>query len=216
MALDSFELADKASEDKAVELTMTAAPDHPPPSDPRAPTRPPAALWRRVGARLADAAAVFFVFWALSVLQVLWFVGPLSDSIAPEPWGRAFIATVIFVGLLLIYEVIYVTWNQGQTPGKERFKVRVVRRTDQGDPGLGRAAARALLPVLVWLATPLWLAAALLFVTGTSAPFNRRRAAWHDLLSRTTAVHYDRAAEEEDDDGDGPGQNHDASRRGMR
>lgn len=180
-----------------MDLTATV-PDCTPAGDPGAHVRPPAAIWRRAAARAADAAVVFFVLWALSVLQVLWFVGPLSESVAPEPWGRAFVATAIFVGLLLIYEIVYVTWNQGQTPGKERFKVRVVRHADQSGVGFRRATVRALLPVLAWLVSPLWLAAALLLTTGSSVPFGRRRAAWHDLLSGTVAIHYDRAAEEED------------------
>jgi uncharacterized RDD family membrane protein YckC len=147
-----------------------------------------------------DAAVVFFVLWTLVVLRVLWFMGSLSDDVHPEPWGRAFVPTVAFVALFLAYEVVYLAYNRGQTPGKELLKVRVVRAADHGDHpdlGLARALIRAPLPVLVWLASPVWLALGLLFVPGTSAPLSHRRAAWHDHLSGTAVVHYDRRAEEE-------------------
>ena len=159
--------------------------------------RLPAAVWRRAAARLVDAAVVFFVLWMLVVLRVLWFMGSLSDDVDPEPWGSAFVPTVVFVALFLVYEVVYVAYNRGQTPGKELLKVRVVRRSDHGEVGLGRALVRSLLPVGVWLASPVWLALGLLFVPGTSAPLTQRRAAWHDHLASTAVVHYDRRAEEE-------------------
>jgi uncharacterized RDD family membrane protein YckC len=168
---------------------------------------PPAALWRRASARLLDAAVVFFVLWVLVVLRVLWFMGDLAEDVAPEPWGTAFVPTVAFVALFLAYEVVYLVRNQGQTPGKELMKVRVVRAVPQGtdrtDPtdgrsiGTGRALVRSLLPVLTWLASPALLALALLFAPATSVPWSRRRAAWHDHLGGTAVVHYDRQAEEE-------------------
>jgi uncharacterized RDD family membrane protein YckC len=157
----------------------------------------PAALWRRAAARLVDAAVVFFVLWMLVVLRVLWFMGSLSDDVDPEPWGSAFVPTVAFVVLFLVYEVVYVAYNRGQTPGKELLKVRVLRYPDNGEVGVGRALVRSLLPVGVWLASPVWLALGLLLVPGTSAPFTERRAAWHDHLAGTAVVHYDRRAEEE-------------------
>jgi uncharacterized RDD family membrane protein YckC len=163
---------------------------------------PPAAWWRRAAARLVDAAVVFFVLWMLVVLRVLWFMGSLSDDVAPEPWGHAFVPTVAFVVLFVAYDAAYVAYNRGQTPGKELLKVRVVRRrADEGDeltdPGPVRALARSLLPALVWLASPVWLGFGLLFALGTSGPLSRRRAAWHDHLAETSVVHYDRRAEEE-------------------
>lgn len=162
------------------------------------PVHPPAALWRRASARLLDAAVVFFVLWVLVVLRVLWFMGGLAEDVAPEPWGTAFVPTVAFVAMFLAYEVVYLVRNQGQTPGKELMKVRVVPRgTDDGPIGPGRALVRSLLPVLTWLASPALLALALLFAPATSVPWSRRRAAWHDHLGGTAVVHHDRQAEEE-------------------
>lgn len=159
----------------------------------------PAALWRRAAARLVDAAIVFFVLWALVVLRVFWFMGALSERLDPQPWGRAFVPTVAFVVLHLTYEVVFLTWNKGQTPAKEHFKIRVVRQHEPGDPGPARALGRSTLPGVAWLASPVWLALGLLALLGTAAPLSHRRAAWHDLLAGTSVVHYDRRAEEEDE-----------------
>lgn len=166
------------------------------PAEPRA--HPPAELWRRAAARLLDAAVVFFVLWVLVVLRVLWFMGELAEDVAPEPWGTAFVPTVAFVALFLAYEVTYLVRNQGQTPGKELLKVRVVPAgTEDGHVGPARALLRSLLPVLTWLVSPAVLALGLLFAPATSVPWSRRRAAWHDHLGGTAVVHYDRQAEEE-------------------
>jgi uncharacterized RDD family membrane protein YckC len=171
------------------------------PAEPRA--YPPAALWRRAAARLMDAAVVFFVLWVLVVLRLLWFMGSLSDDVDPRPWGRAFVPTVAFVVMFLAYEVVYLVRNQGQTPGKELLKVRVVRAAnDAGElvtPGPARALVRSLVPVLTWLVSPAALALGLLFAPATSVPWSRRRAAWHDHLGGTAVVHYDRQAEEENE-----------------
>jgi uncharacterized RDD family membrane protein YckC len=169
---------------------------------------PPASWWRRTAARLVDAAVVFFVLWTLVVLRVLWFMGPLSDDVTVEPWGHAFVPTVAFIVLFVVYESVYVAYNRGQTPGKELLKVRVVRRRvdeghdgDEGDeltgPGPVRSLVRSLLPALAWLASPVWLGFGVLLALGTSGPLSRRRAAWHDHLADTAVVHYDRRAEEE-------------------
>jgi uncharacterized RDD family membrane protein YckC len=175
------------------------APDVPvAPAEPQ--THPPAALWRRAAARLLDAAVVFFVLWVLVVLRVLWFMGGLAEDVDPEPWGTAFVPTVAFVVLFLAYEVVYLVRNQGQTPGKELLKVRVVRHGADGPIGPARALVRSLLPVLTWLASPAVLALGLLFAPATSVPWSERRAAWHDHLSGTAVVHHDRRADEEGED----------------
>jgi uncharacterized RDD family membrane protein YckC len=160
----------------------------------------PAVLWRRAAARLLDAAVVFFVLWALVVLRVLWFMGPLAEDVDPQPWGTAFAPTVAFVVLSFAYEVVYLVRNEGRTPGKERLGVRVVRDGTGGPIGPARALARTLLPVVIWLASPAVLALGLLLAPATSVPFSRRRAAWHDHLSGTAVVHDDSSDDDGDDD----------------
>src|ERR1700736_114131 len=60
------------------------------------PLAPPAPLWRRPAARLTDVLIVFFLVWAMMILQILWFLRDLSQSIRPGPWGPAFVPTVTF------------------------------------------------------------------------------------------------------------------------
>ena len=158
---------------------------------------PSAALWRRVAARAADAATVFFLLWVLVVLQILWFMGEMSDRVDPEPWGRAFPATVAFVVLSAVYEVVFLRFNDGQTPGKDLFNVRVVRRSDGGNLSVARAGRRWLLPGLAALVWPIWAAVLAVLATGLTVPFGARRRAVHDRLAGTVVVHFQR-----DDDGD--------------
>ena len=97
--------------------------------------RPPASLVRRAAARAIDLATVFFLMWALVVTRVLFFMDRLSDRIHPDPWGRAFVATVTFVVLATVYEIVFLVANKGQTPGKDIMKLRVIRRAEGDDVG---------------------------------------------------------------------------------
>src|SRR4051794_34346953 len=109
--------------DQAVDARRMLAAAQPPKPD-------AAALWRRLAARLADILTVVFVVWAVVVLQVLWFMGQLSRAVHPRPWGTAFVPTMTIVALYAVYEIVFVRYNQGQTPGKDVFKIRVVTAAD--------------------------------------------------------------------------------------
>lgn len=159
---------------------------------------PSAALWRRVAARAVDTATVFFLLWVLVVLQILWFMDDLSDRLDPEPWGRAFPATVAFVVLSAAYEVVFLRGNDGQTPGKDLLNVRVVRRADDGNPSVARAARRWLLPGLAALVWPIWAAVIAVFATGLTVPFGAARRTLHDHLAGTMVVHFERDTEDDD------------------
>jgi uncharacterized RDD family membrane protein YckC len=160
----------------------------------------PAPRARRAVARAADALTVFAVLWVLVVLQILWFMDEVSERVDPEPWGRAFPATVAYVVLAVAYEVVFLRWNRGVTPGKDMARLRVVAVRGHGDehaagvaPGLGagRAAARALVAGGVWMIPPVWLAVAAAVALGAPIALPGRRSV-ADLVAGTRVVVYDR------------------------
>jgi uncharacterized RDD family membrane protein YckC len=160
------------------------------------PQRPLAAVWRRAAARAIDAATVFFLLWALVVLHVLWFMDDASNHVAPRPWGRGFVATVTFVVLAAAYEVLFLTRNQGRTPGKDILKIRVQPLHGDRPLGRGQALARWALPGLAIILPPLWVGALVAVAVGAPIAASRRRAV-HDLLARTVVVAYDPHEERE-------------------
>jgi uncharacterized RDD family membrane protein YckC len=164
---------------------------------------PLAPLWRRLAARVADSLTVFFVVWALVVTGAFWFVDDLSDTISPEPWGRAFVVTALYSVLAGIYEVIYLRWDRGQTPGKDFFKVRVVRADGGGELAFGQVVARWVLPGAVRVLPPVWLGTAAVLATAITIPFDRRRRTLHDLVAGTVVVFYDRSRETQHPDDHG-------------
>jgi uncharacterized RDD family membrane protein YckC len=129
-----------------------------------------------------------FVQWALTVLHVLWFVPALSERVAPAPWGEAFVVTVLFVLLTGVYEVVFMRWNHGRTPGKDAWHVRVVCGGDGSPPRLLRSFARWAGPGLALLVWPLWLAAGVVLAWGAPAVVTSRRRALHDVLCHTEVV----------------------------
>lgn len=155
--------------------------------------RPPAERWRRIAARLVDAATVLTVLWVLVVLRVLWFVPGLTDRFQPEPWGRSFVVTVTFVALATVYEAVFVSRSSGQTPGKDIMNIRVVGPAGDGAVGTGRALARALPVFAVPLVRPMWAAVAVLAVVTLTLAGRRSLS---DALTRTTVVPYHRDQED--------------------
>ncbi len=158
----------------------------------------PAALWRRGAARATDLATVLFVQWALTVLHVLWFVPALSERVAPAPWGEAFVVTVLFVLLTAVYETVFMRWNNGRTPGKDVWHVKVVCVGTETAPGLLRSLTRWAGPGLALLVWPLWLAGVVLVAWAAPALVTSRRRTFHDLLSHTMVV-VDRRDDEENE-----------------
>lgn len=160
--------------------------------------RPNAAIWRRIVAQLLDVATVFFLLFAFVVIRIFWFMDSLSGRFDPQPWGRAFVATLTFIVMYAIYEAIFVS-VRGQTPGMDQMNVRVEVIATAAPPGPVRSVFRWLLPGLLWLITPLWLAAVLITALWITALAPGRRAV-HDLLTGTRVVVYDTDIEEEPDE----------------
>ena len=155
------------------------------------PTDEPAALWRRVLARLTDMVAVFFLQFALAV--ILTAVGvPLRWDGAPEPWGKAFVAYVLYVVLFAAYETVFVA-ARGQTPGKDLCKVKVVDPATLATPSRERVLVRAVVPAVVRLVPGGYamLGVAVLLVTGLPALVDRRRRTLSDWLAGTVVIAYD-------------------------
>jgi uncharacterized RDD family membrane protein YckC len=161
---------------------------------------PPAPLWRRVLARLVDGVTVFFVLWALVVLQVFWFMRDLSVRVDVAPWARALGPLLVYLVLAGAYEVVFLAWNNGQTPGKQLLRVRVVRGSDGRGVSAGRAALRWVLPGAALLVWPPLAGLAVVGMTGVSAPLNRQRRALHDLLAGSIVVNTIGDDREPDDD----------------
>src|SRR5207249_1442493 len=116
-----------------------------------------AALWRRGLARFLDLSIVLTVLFMMVVIRVFWFVPRLVDAYHPEPWGRALVPQATFVVLSAVLEVTFLRWSLGQTPGRDRMKVRVTRLGDADrEVGVWRALARWSIPGLAMLAPVIW------------------------------------------------------------
>ena len=159
-------------------------------------------------ARATDLLVVFFIEFVLVVVQVFWFMDDVSESVQPEPWGRSFMATVIFVGIYAVYEVIFHTRANGQTPGKLLLRVKAVRAADGEAPRWWQSALRW---PLVGVAFPLLFAPNLGFpnflwlvgialAPGIAAVFNKNRRGIHDLLVSTIVVSHEPTEEEKRQD----------------
>lgn len=150
----------------------------------------PPAAWRRAAATVTDALTVFFLVWALAVVQVLWFMGRLSHSVDPEPWGDAFAATVVYVVAYVLYSLVFLFWNAGRTPGKEVFGVRVAT-PDGSVPSRAACVRRTVAVAVLFLVPPLWLGLLLVAATGLPVLAGRGRGrSWPDLVAGTRTVAY--------------------------
>jgi uncharacterized RDD family membrane protein YckC len=171
--------------------------------DPLQPDIGPVAYWRRALAFALDAMVVFWLQFALTVLGVLWYIDSSTEFVngetvrrvahrGPEPWGDDFAPLITFIVLAFIYEVAFIS-VRGQTPAKERLKIRVTRVADGKTPTVTQAMLRSSV-VAVFRLVPgaLMLVGNLAaFLTGASTPFNMRRRALHDYLAGTMVVRYD-------------------------
>lgn len=157
--------------------------------------RPPASLQRRLAAKIIDALTVLSALWAAIVLHILWFFGELVDKHQPEPWGRRFVTTVAFVLAWAVYEWAFLVHSQGQTPGKDIMKLRVVSLGPAPDISTGRALFRWLPVGLLALLEPMWLIVVGAALIASPAVRSDRRVV-HDVLARTRVVDYDRDRED--------------------
>ncbi len=170
---------------------------------PRQPDIGSVAFWRRIVAFMLDALVVFWLQFALTILGVLWYIDSSTEIVdgqtirhvshrGPQPWGDDFAPLVTFIVLAFIYEVVFIA-ARGQTPAKERLKIRVTRVADGKNPTIAQAMLRSSV-VAVFRLVPgaLMLVGNLAaFAAGATAPFNLRRRALHDYLAGTMVVRYD-------------------------
>jgi uncharacterized RDD family membrane protein YckC len=149
-----------------------------------------AAFWRRVLARLLDSLAVFWIEFALVVMGAAFWVAPLTDRIHPGPWGRAFVATITYAVFLVIYEVVFITAN-GQTPGKDLLKIKVVRVVDGETPTLNQALRRSLVHAALCVVPKAWLASLAQFAVGLTSLRSPMRRSLADHVAGTQVVYFD-------------------------
>jgi len=170
---------------------------------PRQPDIGSVAYWRRGVAFVLDALVVFWLQFALTVLGVLFYIDSSTDTIngqtvrtvahrGPWPWGDDFAPLITFIVLAFIYEVAFIS-IRGQTPAKERLKIRVTRVADGKIPTVKQAMLRSSV-VAVFRLFPgalMLVGNIAAFATGITAPFNLRRRGLHDYVAGTMVVRYD-------------------------
>lgn len=168
--------------------------------------RPLAPLWRRLVARVLDMFTTFFLTFALVVIVFVWFLDDLAEAVDPDPWGRAFVATVLYVLVATVYEVVFL-WQRGQTPGKDAMNVRVV--SDAGGVGLpfGVACRRSVVLALLRLVPGAFAGTLATFVVGVTCFGDHRRRALHDYVAGTWVIGHDADLDEPDDGGRSPRRN---------
>ncbi len=161
---------------------------------------PVAAVWRRVLARLMDAVTVFFIQWMLTIIQLLWFMDSVSNRWQPDPWGRASAALLGYVFFHFVYTMVFLRWNEGQTPAMDLMNLRAVRTRDGSHLGLRHCAARWLVGGVGWLVPPVLFGGLVVnAATYVVAPADRRRRTVSDWLAGTTVIAYDRDKEDPED-----------------
>lgn len=171
--------------------TIVAGPDGKP--------YPVAAVWRRVLARIIDAITVFFIQWMLTVIQLLWFMDDVSTRWQPDPWGRATAAVLAYAFFHFAYTMVFLRWNEGQTPAMDLMNLRAVRTKDGSHLGLGRCAARWLVGGASWILPPVVLGGLVVNAASyVTTPLDRRRRTVSDWLGGTTVIAYDRDIEDPD------------------
>ena len=149
----------------------------------------------RAAARAIDMFTVLFMTLGIVVLGLAPAMDALSDRMAPDPWGRALAATILYTIVASVYEVAFLV-VRGQTPGKDLLHLRVVG-AGTGEPPGWSAAIRRTLPFAVLRLVPgVLLGTVIVLALGASVPFDPRRRGLHDVLGDTVVVRYDADAEE--------------------
>jgi uncharacterized RDD family membrane protein YckC len=150
----------------------------------------PAPYWRRILARMLDALTVFWLLFALVVTGLAFWVQPLAEQLDPGPWHRAFVSTLTYAGLFVLYEVVFLA-ARGQTPGKDVMKIKVIRVRDGERPTIGDACTRSVVHATVAVVPNVWVASVAQFVIGLTAPASPMRRTLADLAAGTQVVYYD-------------------------
>lgn len=144
-------------------------------------------MGRRLVARLLDVAFVGTWMFALSVAHVLLHLQLWSGTVAPEPWGTWFLATITFAVLYAVYEIVFVHLT-GATPGKDAMNIQVVDAHTGARPTWGQSARRWLLPGMVQPIPGAWIGATLTLCWGATGFLDAQRRTVHDRISGTRVV----------------------------
>ncbi|MDZ7679879.1 MAG: RDD family protein [Acidimicrobiales bacterium] len=146
-----------------------------------------APMWRRLAARAVDVTAVATWVFALSIAHVFLHLQLWSQSVAPDPWGTWFLATLTFAACYAAYEITFIS-RTGATPGKDLMRVRVIDHLTGHTPTLGQATRRWLLPGIVQPIPGPWFGATLTLVWGGTGFANHHHRGVHDHLAGTRVV----------------------------
>lgn len=157
------------------------------------------AIYRRAVARALDMFTVLFIEFAIVLLGLWWVMDAISTNVDPQPWGRAFAATVLYVVVAAIYEILFLT-TRGQTPGKDLLNLKVVDRATGEAPSLAMSVRRTA-PFLVLRMVPGAFLGSL--VVGAMCPVGSSRLSIADRIANTMVIEFD--ADEADDDADDDG-----------
>jgi len=162
---------------------------------------PVAAIWRKALARIIDAIAVFFLQWMLTIIQVLGFMENVSTRWQPEPWGRYTAAILVYIFFHFVYTVVFLRWNEGQTPAMDLLKLRAVCTVGGGHLSVGRCTARWFLGGASWIVPPVVLGGLLINAANyLTAPFDGRCRTMSDWVAGTTVISYNRDEQEAEDE----------------
>ncbi|MCY4258066.1 MAG: RDD family protein [bacterium] len=162
---------------------------------------PVAAIWRKALARIIDAIAVFFLQWMLTIIQVLGFMENVSTRWQPEPWGRYTAAILVYIFFHFVYTVVFLRWNEGQTPAMDLLKLRAVCTVGGGHLSVGRCTARWFLGGASWIVPPVLLGGLLINAANyLTAPFDDRYRTMSDWVAGTTVISYNRDEQEAEDE----------------
>lgn len=171
------------SDGAAVAITVDGPADGPV----EAPTRDIALLARRLAARCIDMFTVLFMTLALVLLGLAPVMNSISSRWAPEPWGRALAATILYTLVSTVYEVSFLGLR-GQTPGKDICHVRVVDLATGQRPSFGQALIRTLPFAVLRLCPGVALATAAPILFGLPALVTSAGRSLPDLAARTMVI----------------------------
>ena len=126
----------------------------------------------RLAARIIDGVILFLI----SLVEGLFIMLLSNDSLALMSVMYLF----TFAGFICYF--IGFTALRGQTPGKMVMHIKVVREDDGGNPGWGKAFARELLPMLLYLTFFGYL------ICVARILWNDNRQGWHDSAAGTYVI----------------------------
>jgi uncharacterized RDD family membrane protein YckC len=137
----------------------------------------------RLVAYIVDVLIVSIV-WAVAALLLLFTYGSSANNGPGSGILNAtlvlFTMALLLMGILLAfaYFPLFGAWR-GQTPGMRLFGLRVVRDSDGGPIGVGRAILRLI---------GFWINGIVFYVGFVWVFIDARRRGWHDLIAGTVVI----------------------------